>query len=37
MNSEKRRCLLIVEDDAGLHSLSRWSFDGAFDTVGVAR
>jgi two-component system NtrC family response regulator len=27
MNSEKRRCLLIVEDDAGLQSQLRWSFE----------
>ena len=27
MNSGKQRCLLIVEDDAGLQSQLRWSFD----------
>lgn len=27
MNSEKQRCLLIVEDDAGLQSQLRWSFE----------
>ena len=27
MNSRKQRCLLIVEDDAGLQSQLRWSFE----------
>lgn len=37
MNTGEQRCLLIVEADAGLHGLSRWSFDAAVCVLGVAQ
>jgi hypothetical protein len=37
MNSGNQRCLLLLEDDAGLHGLSRGSLDAEVRVPGVTQ